>query len=53
MLAYAVKRIGLGLLILVLVMIAMYAAVFLVPAAAPMRAAWCAGHHLEPVGSVA
>lgn len=31
MLAYAVKRIGLGLLILVLVMIAMYAAVFLVP----------------------
>ncbi|TPI11028.1 ABC transporter permease [Mesorhizobium sp. B4-1-3] len=31
MLAYAVKRIGLGLLILVLVMVAMYAAVFLVP----------------------
>ncbi|UVK44199.1 ABC transporter permease [Mesorhizobium sp. AR07] len=31
MLAYAVKRIGLGLLILMLVMIAMYAAVFLVP----------------------
>ncbi|QKD02481.1 ABC transporter permease [Mesorhizobium loti] len=31
MLAYAVKRIGLGLLILILVMIAMYAAVFLVP----------------------
>jgi len=31
MLAYAVKRIVLGLLILVLVMIAMYAAVFLVP----------------------
>jgi peptide/nickel transport system permease protein len=31
MLAYAVKRIGLGRLILVLVMIAMYAAVFLVP----------------------
>ncbi|MBZ9823066.1 ABC transporter permease [Mesorhizobium sp. CA4] len=31
MLAYAVKRIGLGLLILVFVMVAMYAAVFLVP----------------------
>ena len=31
MLAYAVKRIGLGILILVLVMVAMYAAVFLVP----------------------
>ncbi|SFP88668.1 peptide/nickel transport system permease protein [Mesorhizobium sp. NFR06] len=31
MLAYAVKRIGLGLLILILVMVAMYAAVFLVP----------------------
>ena len=31
MLAYAMKRIGLGLLILVLVMVAMYAAVFLVP----------------------
>ncbi len=31
MLAYAVKRIGLGLLILVLVMVAMYAVVFLVP----------------------
>ena len=31
MLTYAVKRIGLGLLILVLVMVAMYAAVFLVP----------------------
>ncbi|QND56091.1 ABC transporter permease [Mesorhizobium huakuii] len=31
MLAYAVKRVGLGLLILVLVMVAMYAAVFLVP----------------------
>lgn len=31
MLAYAVKRIGLGLLILVFVMVVMYAAVFLVP----------------------
>lgn len=31
MLTYAVKRIGLGLLILVFVMVAMYAAVFLVP----------------------
>lgn len=31
MLTYAIKRIGLGLLILVLVMVAMYAAVFLVP----------------------
>lgn len=31
MLSYALKRIGLGLLILVFVMVAMYAAVFLVP----------------------
>src|SRR6185312_10267503 len=31
MLTYAVKRIGLGLLILTFVMVAMYAAVFLVP----------------------
>jgi peptide/nickel transport system permease protein len=31
MLTYAVKRIGLGLLILVFVMVAMYAAVFLIP----------------------
>ena len=31
MLAYTLKRIGLGLLILTFVMVAMYAAVFLVP----------------------
>lgn len=37
MLTYAIKRIGLGLLILVLVMVAMYAAVFWFPA---IRQAW-------------
>ena len=38
MLAYAIKRIGLGLLILIGVMFAMYAAVFIVPGN-PARAA--------------
>ena len=44
MLTYAVKRIGLGLLILVFVMVVMYAAVFLVPGDPATRGARAARH---------